>query len=185
MSYIKTGDPIIKISPQSLNNGTARIGWICGWLDKIRKDLRGWLFWRNGSEKGYTRKHTGKRVTSWSFCFWGNLGILRWFTKRFEMGEFEFELFLGFLQGSTWGYWGGGDSLCVFLCIWGNFCVNWRLIVCCLWRRWAFSLRYELGARGLLEIWRGTRGLGYCDVSGLCWWGGSIDPRCAKGGTMA
>jgi hypothetical protein len=34
-------------------------------------------FGGTNSEKGYTRKHTGNRVTRWSFMFWGNLEILR------------------------------------------------------------------------------------------------------------
>jgi hypothetical protein len=77
-----------------------------------------WVIWIFGgtSEKGSTRKHTEKRVTSWSKMFWRNLSILRWFTKRMFLGEFKFDDFWGFTRESTWCYWGGG-ALVLLLCV--------------------------------------------------------------------
>jgi hypothetical protein len=50
-------------------------------------------FLGHNSEKGSTRKHTEKRVTSWGILFWGNLAISRCFTKRILMGEFKLAIF--------------------------------------------------------------------------------------------
>jgi hypothetical protein len=76
MSYIKTGDIENKISPLSLIIGTVRNGGILRvWPELVRFLVVGIL--RGGSEKGSTRKHTGKRVARWSFLYWRNLAILR------------------------------------------------------------------------------------------------------------
>jgi hypothetical protein len=63
-----------------------------GFLAKFRK---------GGSEKGNTRKYTEKWVTRWKVLFWGNYGILRCFTKRILVGEFEMRGFLCFTRVST------------------------------------------------------------------------------------
>jgi hypothetical protein len=51
-------------------------------------------------EKGSSRKTTENRVTSWRNLFWGNLTVLRCFTKRFDLGGFGFGFFWGFGGGS-------------------------------------------------------------------------------------
>jgi hypothetical protein len=70
-----------------------------------------WIFWAS-SEKGRSRKHTRNWVTRWRNSFWGNLTILRCFTKRIFLGEIEFGIFLGFTRGSTWGCEEGGPTVC-------------------------------------------------------------------------
>jgi hypothetical protein len=93
MSYIKTGDPINKISPQSLNNGTARIGWICGWLDKIRKDLRNWNFWGTVQRRGVhvnTLKR-GSRVGV--FVFGGISGFYADLRRELRWGNLNLAVF--------------------------------------------------------------------------------------------
>jgi hypothetical protein len=60
-----------------------------------------WFLKEEISEKGNTRKHTKKRVTSWSFLYWRNSEVSRCFAKRIVLGEFQFGLFWGFTQGST------------------------------------------------------------------------------------
>jgi hypothetical protein len=51
------------------------------------------------SEKGSTRKHTEKWVTSWRVLFWGNFGNSRCFTKRIYLGELELAIFEDLLVG--------------------------------------------------------------------------------------
>jgi hypothetical protein len=58
-------------------------------------------FFGECSKKGSTRKHTKNRVTSWTIMFWGNLSILRCFTKRMFLGELKFNDFWGLGRGST------------------------------------------------------------------------------------
>jgi hypothetical protein len=100
VSYIKTGDIENKISEQSLNNRTVRNeGILRVWPELVRFLVVGIL--RGGSEKGSTRKHTGKRVTRWTFLFWRNFKVLRCFAKRIFLGEFKLALFGGFGGGST------------------------------------------------------------------------------------
>jgi hypothetical protein len=53
-----------------------RIGGIDGFWPGM-DSVFGFGFLGGGSEKGNTRKHTEKWVTSWSFMFWGNLAFLR------------------------------------------------------------------------------------------------------------
>jgi hypothetical protein len=62
------------------------------------------------SEKGSSRECTENWVTRWTFLFWGNFGVLRWFTKRIYLGEFEIDRFWGFVRWSTWMHWGGGTN---------------------------------------------------------------------------
>jgi hypothetical protein len=71
-----TPDVENKISLRSLNNGTTRIGGIDGFWPGMDSVFR-FEFLEGGSEKGNTRKHTEKWVTSWSFMFWRNLAFLR------------------------------------------------------------------------------------------------------------
>jgi hypothetical protein len=76
MSYIKTGDIENKISAASLNN------WDCEkWGNCGQMVGDGSIFFAGflecGSEKGSSRKYTGKRVTRWRMLFWGNLAFLR------------------------------------------------------------------------------------------------------------
>jgi hypothetical protein len=129
-------------------------------------------FLGESSKKGCTRKHTKNRVTSWSFLFWGNLAILRWFTKRIMLGELEFDVFWGFGRRSTWVHWGGGTTSVSFVS-WRNL---FRSIVLVLWdlltnKGWpgarcflkavqealrcilseGFSLRYSWGVR--VTLW--------------------------------
>jgi hypothetical protein len=84
-----------------------------------------WLdFLEEISEKGCSRKYTKNRVARWRLMFWGNLAILRWFTKRIYLGELGIGIFGGFLRGSTWAYWGGGTLMC-FCVRWGIYLVDW------------------------------------------------------------
>jgi hypothetical protein len=76
MSYRETGDVENKISPGSLNNGTARIGELWADLPGLKRFL-GIEFSKGGSEKGSSRKHTENRVTRWRIKFWRNLAFLR------------------------------------------------------------------------------------------------------------
>jgi hypothetical protein len=76
------------------------MGWNGGQLRWFEKIL-GWIFLEENSEKGCSRKCTENRVASWTFLFWGNLGVLRCFTKRKCLGEFEIGVFLGFVRVST------------------------------------------------------------------------------------
>jgi hypothetical protein len=62
------GSPLIKDYEKELRIGSIEGTW---------KDFWELEFWGNGSEKGYTRKHTGFRVTRWKTLFWGNLAFLR------------------------------------------------------------------------------------------------------------
>jgi hypothetical protein len=41
-----------------------------------------WVFGGTNSEKGYTRKHTGIRVTRWHKMFWGNIRPLTLFYEE-------------------------------------------------------------------------------------------------------
>jgi hypothetical protein len=81
------------------------------------------FFEEENSEKGCSRKHTGNWVTRWIFCFRGNLEVLRCFTKRILLGEFEIGTFWGFERGSTWGSGGGGALVCFFCAFEGSFSV--------------------------------------------------------------
>jgi hypothetical protein len=74
-----------------------------------------WVFGRT-SEKGSTRKHTEKRVTSWTKMFWGNLAVSRCFAKRIIMGELRLGVFLGVWAGSHVGLLRRGTNVC----FWGG-----------------------------------------------------------------
>jgi hypothetical protein len=87
--------------------GTVRNWGTMGFLAGLELNLRS-DFLGAGSEKGSTRKSTGNWVASWRNCFRGNLGLSRWFTKRFCLGEFKFRFFWAFGREATWSYWGGG-----------------------------------------------------------------------------
>jgi hypothetical protein len=76
ISYIKrvtskirsVGSPLSKDGEKGLDLGS------------IQWELEGFLeFWGlgEGSKKGSTRKHTGKRVARWKFLFWRNSAVLR------------------------------------------------------------------------------------------------------------
>jgi hypothetical protein len=65
------------------------------------EEFEGLVFLGESSEKGSTRKYTGKRVARWRKLFWGNLRVLRCFAKRIFLEEFKLALFGGFGGGST------------------------------------------------------------------------------------
>jgi hypothetical protein len=71
-------------------------------------------FWRNGSEKGYTRKHTENRVTSCGLMFLGEFRKSRCFAKDLGMGHLGFWLILRVLGGIPRGCVEEGGPL-VFL----------------------------------------------------------------------
>jgi hypothetical protein len=120
---------------------------------------RGWTgnFWLEifecGSEKGWSRKHTGKRVTSWRIKFWGNLAVLRWFVKRIFLEELDFGLFWSFGRGSTWEV-GGGGTVYVSTCAFGGILgvgLGWGE-----WWEWGHLNRERFTGRQ----WWGASGLG-------------------------
>jgi hypothetical protein len=65
------------------------MGWEIGDWMRFEKIL---IFgiWGRSSEKGYTRKTTGNRVTRWKELFLGESRVLRCFTKRNGMEGFGF-----------------------------------------------------------------------------------------------
>jgi hypothetical protein len=95
MSYIETDDRENKISAESLNKWDGEMGWELRDLDKGWKDFWGFAVLGESSEKGSTRKYTGKRVTRCGFMFWGNSAVLRWIAKRMILGEVGFGIFFG------------------------------------------------------------------------------------------
>jgi hypothetical protein len=103
MSYIKRVTIKIRSARGPLimgRRGRAEIEGIEGWLGSF---LRIGNFW-GWSEKGSSREYTENWVARWTFLFWRNFGFLRCFTKRINLGEFEFGCFWGFVQGSTWSH---------------------------------------------------------------------------------
>jgi hypothetical protein len=66
-------------------------------------------------------------------CSWGNLRVLRCFTKRIYLEELRF--------GGFWGFWavglrgvGGGGALMCFLCVLGDLVgSNWTGLAVCVW----------------------------------------------------
>jgi hypothetical protein len=114
---------LIRISLWSLNN------WDCEKWGNFRilfgiGKIFGLEFFKGGSEKGSSRKHTGNRVTRWRNLFWGKLEILRWIAKRIWSGEFNFGIFWGFRLLSTWVVWGGGTVVLLFCVFGGILCVE-------------------------------------------------------------
>jgi hypothetical protein len=114
----------------------------------ITRDLKQfWGIWNLGesSEKGCRRKHTGKRVTSWSFMYWGNFRNLRWIAKRIRLGEFEMGFFWGLRRGAHVEGWGGGTTWCVFCVLRESFVsmgwVLWTLLTHCrvIWGIWVWG----------------------------------------------
>jgi hypothetical protein len=120
--------------------GTTRLGEFEADWPGLETVFGDW-FLRDGSEKGWSRKHTEIRVTRWRICFWGNFGFLRWIAKRIFGGEFKLGLFWSFDRWSTWDLWGGGTVVVHFGGILGNS----------LWCGWG-ELRIKAvrgGVRGL------------------------------------
>jgi hypothetical protein len=120
------------------------------------------------------------------FVFGGISGFYADLRRELKWGNLNLAIFGVLFRVPRESTEEGGQFVCFLVHLRELLCqleVNCVLLMEEVSIKW--SLRYELGTRDLLEIWRGASCLIYCDVGGLYWWGGSIDLRYAKGGTMA
>jgi hypothetical protein len=144
ISYIKRVTYKIRSARSPLIMGLRKEAELGGFGRNLKRFLDFW-FWGVTSEKGSTRKDTGKRVTRWGFVFWRNLVDSRWFTKRILLGEFLFGIFWdlgGFPRGAT----EEGDQWCALLEFigvnwidFGGGRVSYRLVLLCAWVVWGLG----------------------------------------------